>query len=137
MARLTRILAPLINPWLGVPVELPPALADRYPELREARYRRGGLPPRVGGWGLGRRTVAAITLWRTVFLAPRTGFDAELLLHELRHVHQFRASVSFPFQYLWESIRRGYYCNRFEADAQAYAAHRVRPHHAGPPSQDT
>jgi len=126
----------LIAPWVGVPVELPPALAARYPELREARYRRGGLPPRVGGWGLGQRTVAAITLWRTVFLAPRTRLDPELLLHELRHVHQFRASASFPLQYLWESIRRGYYRNRFEADAQEYAAHRVRAHHPRPPSQD-
>jgi hypothetical protein len=28
--------------------------------------------------------------------------------------------------YLWESLRRGYYQNRFEADARAYAARRVR-----------
>ena len=122
---------------IGVPVELPPHLVARYPELGDARYRRGGLPPRVGGWGLRQGTVAAITLWRTVFLAPRTPFDAELLLHELRHVHQFRASAAFPLLYLWESVRRGYEGNRFEADAQRYAEHRLHVHRAHrPPSQD-
>ena len=128
----TRAAAPLI----GTPLELPDWLSERYPELREARYRRGGLPPRVGGWGLGQRTAAAITLWRTVFLAPRTPLDAELLLHELRHVHQFRASAAFPFLYLWESVRRGYHRNRFEADAQQFAAYRVRAAPSSPPTQD-
>jgi len=51
--------------------------------------------------------------------------SAELLLHELRHVHQFQASAAFPLQYLWETLRRGYFANRFEVDARAYAAHRV------------
>ena len=131
-----RTVARALAPLIGVPVALPARVAERYPELREARYRRGGLPPRVGGWGLGQRTVAAITLWRTVFLAPGTPLDAELLLHELRHVHQFRASAAFPLLYLWESVRRGYHGNRFEADAQQYAARRVRPAPSRPPSQD-
>jgi hypothetical protein len=130
--RAAAVLAPLI----GVPLELPRSLVERYPELREARYRRGGLLPRVGGWGLGQRTVAAITLWRTVFLAPHTALDPELLLHELRHVHQFRASAAFPFRYLWASVRRGYQRNPYEADAQAYAAHRVRADPFSLPSQD-
>jgi len=30
--------------------------------------------------------------------------------------------VTFPVRYLWESLRRGYEGNRFEADAQRYAA---------------
>jgi hypothetical protein len=130
--RLARAAAPII----GVPIQLPPELAACYPELREARYRRGGLPPRVGGWGLGQRSVAAITLWRTVFLAPRVPLDPALLLHELRHVHQFRASAAFPFLYLWESVRRGYYRNRFEADAQQFAARRLRATLPSPPSED-
>jgi hypothetical protein len=132
LAALARLRAPLV----GVPVELPAGLAERYPELCEARYRRGGLPPRVGGWGLGHRSVAAITLWRTVFLAPDTAMDPELLLHELRHVHQFRASAAFPLLYLWESLRRGYFRNRFEVDAQRFAARRMRPDPSSPPSQD-
>ncbi len=38
---------------VGHPIELPSALLERYPELRTARWRSGGLPPRVGGWCLG------------------------------------------------------------------------------------
>lgn len=98
----------------------------RYPELRDARWRRGGVFVRVGGWFLGAATVAGITLWRTVWLAPRVPLEPTLLLHELRHVHQFGASRLFPLQYVMESLRRGYRGNRFEADAVAYARRRLR-----------
>lgn len=121
---------------LGHPTSLPPELLARYPELRSARYRRGGLPPRVGGWALGRRTVAGITLWRTVFLGRDTPISAELLLHELRHVQQFGASRAFPIRYLWESVRRGYSRNRFELDARAWAAARLGAASSSSPSQD-
>ena len=80
---------------------------------------------RAGGWALLQRTASAITLWRTVFLAPETPWDAALLLHELRHVHHFRMSRTFPVRYLLESLRRGYVNNRFEADANAFARHRL------------
>ena len=80
---------------------------------------------RAGGWALFQRTAAAITLWRTVFLAPETPWDTALLLHELRHVHHFRASRTFPLRYLLESARRGYANNRYEADADAYARQRL------------
>jgi hypothetical protein len=122
MVALTAVLRPLI----GRPIRLSVELLECYPELRAARFRRGGLPVRVGGWLIGLRTAAAITLWRTVFLAPETAPTVELLLHEVRHVSQFEGSAAFPFQYLWESLRRGYHHNRFEADARAYAAARVR-----------
>jgi hypothetical protein len=75
---------------------------------------------------MGRSSVAAITLWRTVFLSAHARLDAELLLHELRHVHQFEASAAFPLLYLWESLFHGYRGNRFEVDARAYASSRVR-----------
>lgn len=97
-----------------------------FPELAEARYRRGGLPPRIGGWALGTRSVAAMTLWKTVFLAPDVQFSAELLLHELAHVRQFQASRIFPIQYLWESLRFGYARNRFEIAAHGFAATKLR-----------
>ena len=74
----------------------------------------------------GQRSVSAITLWRTIWLAPDVRPSGELLLHELRHVEQFEASAAFPILYLWESLRRGYVRNRFEVDARAYAATRVR-----------
>jgi hypothetical protein len=105
----------------GTPVVLPEALVARYPELREARYRVGGLPPRVGGWFLGIRSVAAITLWRTVWLAPHARMAPALLLHELGHVRQFLSIRTFPALYCYESLRRGYSKNRFELEAEAFA----------------
>jgi len=111
---------------IGERTTVPDALLASYPELARARWRRGGLPVRVGGWCLGQRSVSAITLWRTIWLAPDVRESGELLLHELRHVQQFEASAAFPILYLWESLRRGYVRNRFEVDARAYAATRVR-----------
>lgn len=110
---------------IGRPDTLGRDIVARYPELRRVRWRRGGLPVRIGGWCLGQRTVSAITLWRTVWLAPEIEPSVELLLHELRHVDQFEASATFPVRYLWESLRHGYVRNRFEVDARAYAAARV------------
>ena len=109
----------------GKHLALPRDLLDRYPELGELRFRRGGLPLRVGGWMLGQATVAAITLGRTIFLAPTTRLDPELLLHEFRHVQQFSERRTFPFRYIWESLRRGYHANRYEAEARSYAARRL------------
>ena len=122
---------------MGTPVALPPALLESFPELATARYRRGGLPPRIGGWALGARSVAAITLWRTVFLAPSVDFDAELLLHELAHVRQFEASRAFPIVYVWESLRVGYRRNRFEIEAQRFAATTLRAARTSSPASGT
>ena len=110
----------------GQPIELSAAVLDRYPELGRARWRAGGLPPRVGGWCLGQSSVAAITLWRTIWLARPTEVSEELLLHELRHVAQFEADRMFAVRYVWESARRGYFGNRYEVDAREYAAARVK-----------
>ena len=107
---------------IGRPLALPQALLDRYPELGGATWRRGGLPPRIGGWALGQSSVLGIALGRTVFLAPHASPTAALLLHELAHVHQFEQVAAFPLRYLWESLRRGYRGNRFELEADRYAA---------------
>ena len=107
---------------LGQRVNLPAELGATWPELHELRFRRGGLPLRIGGMLLGQTTVAAITLGRTIFLARDTRFNPELLLHELRHVQQFAERKTFPLHYIWESLRRGYHSNRFEVDARDYAA---------------
>jgi hypothetical protein len=116
----------VLDPWLwGAPLTLPPELLRRYPELGQARWREGGLPLRVGGWCLGRATVSGITLWRTIWLATATELDPELLLHELRHVHQFEAGWAFPLRYVWGSLRHGYLDNPYEADARAFAARRI------------
>ena len=83
---------------------------------------------RIGGWSLLQSTAAAITLWNVVFLAPGMEPDAELLLHELRHVQQFQASRVFPLRYLFESVTRGYHQNRYELDAVAFADARLATH---------
>ena len=114
----------------GERMALPPALLRRYPELGQARWRRGGLPVRIGGWFLGRATVAGITLGRTVWLAHGAALEPELLLHELRHVHQFAEDRAFPLRYVWRSLRHGYQRNPYEADARQFAARRVDD---GPP----
>jgi hypothetical protein len=111
---------------IGERETLPHELLARYPELGRLRLRRGGLPPRVGGWALGRGTVAAITLRRWVFLAPQVPAHPPLLLHELRHLQQFEASSLFPIQYLWASLRYGYHDNPFEADARDFSARQLR-----------
>ena len=116
----------VFNALAGHEIALPRELIARYPELATARWRRGGLAVRVGGWCLGQKTVSAITLWHTIWLAPGSPFAEELLLHELRHVEQFGSTPAFPFLYLWESVTRGYVRNRFEVDARDYASARVR-----------
>lgn len=115
----------LISALIGERIDLPDDVIRRFPDLAEATYRRGGLPVRVGGWALGTSTAVAITLWRTVFVAPAAVLDAELLLHELRHVHQFLEHKSFPVSYLWQSIRYGYTRNAYEVDARRYSASRI------------
>jgi hypothetical protein len=107
---------------VGRPFALPDALLARYPELARVRWRVGGLPLRVGGWCLGQRTVAGIMLGRTVFLADADALAPALLLHELAHVEQFARDRAFPLRYAWESLRRGYPRNRYELEADAFAA---------------
>ena len=111
--------------WLiGAPVALPVGLLAAHPQLSGARWRRGGLALRVGGWCLGRASVSGITLGHTVWLADHAPLAAELLLHELRHVHQFEGDRAFPLRYVWRSLRHGYADNPYEADARAYASRR-------------
>ena len=131
------LLGQLVAGVIGAPARIPEPLVRQYPMLASVRFRRGGLPPRIGGWLLLRDTAAAVTLWNTVWLAPGVPCSAELLLHELRHVHQFQASPGFPIRYLWESVRRGYSRNRFEVDARRYAASMLRPPDSELPGKDS
>ena len=123
--RLRQVAHALTSALVGESTALSTQLLARYPELAAARWRRGGLPPRIGGWFLGRSTVAGITLGRTIWLAPHAPLAPELLLHELRHVHQFASDRAFPLRYVWRSIRHGYSRNPYETDARDYAASRV------------
>ena len=105
----------------GARCRLPDALTREFPELREARYRRGGLPPRIGVWFLGVRSVAGIALRHTIWLAPDADLTPDLLLHELAHVRQWRSVRWFPLRYVWESLRRGYHQNCYEVAARVAA----------------
>jgi hypothetical protein len=119
----------MLSWFIGAPFSVPGTLLERYPELADARWRRGGVALRIGGWCIGRATVSGITLWRTIWIATSARLEPELLLHELRHVHQFQADPLFPLRYLWHSVRYGYTDNPYEADARAYAARRLAGAH--------
>jgi hypothetical protein len=106
-------------------MRLPENLARQFPDLESVILRRGGLMPRMGGGFLGQSTVSASTLWQTVYFGAHESPDADILLHELRHVEQFRESRAFPAHYIWESLKRGYHHNRYEVDARQYAARRL------------
>ncbi len=46
--------------------------------------------------------------------------DEAWVKHECCHIEQFRQHGFFPFllKYLWESIRKGYYRNKYEIEAR-------------------
>jgi hypothetical protein len=111
----------VVRETAGHSFALPDDVTAVFPELASVAWRRGGLPLRIGGWLLGRRSVAGITLGATVFLSPGQPPSLALLLHELGHVRQFRRDKTFPMRYLWESVRRGYGRNRFELEADQFA----------------
>ncbi|MBV6521459.1 MAG: hypothetical protein MNPFHGCM_01597 [Gemmatimonadaceae bacterium] len=134
-SRSTTMLTRLFDLTFGVRWTPPGDLLERFPELSRVGWRRGGLPLRVGGWCLRERSVAAITLWQTVWLAPGVDVGEELLLHEFRHVQQFEAVFAFPVRYILESLRHGYNANRFEEEARRYAFARIASD-LNPPHED-
>ena len=68
----------------------------------------------------------AIVFGRTIYLWNASKEDLlknkNWLRHELVHVRQFLRYGFFPFifMYLWESIKRGYYHNKFEVEARNF-----------------
>ena len=66
----------------------------------------------------------AMVLGKTIHLhnTTKTDFlkDERWLKHELCHIKQFKEHgyVGFIVKYIWESIRKGYYNNRFEVEAR-------------------
>ena len=66
----------------------------------------------------------AMVLGNTIHLhnTSKTSFlnDERWLKHELCHIRQFKQYGYFNFvvRYLWESLRKGYYNNRFEVEAR-------------------
>jgi hypothetical protein len=66
----------------------------------------------------------AMVLGKTIHLYNTTKLnflgDERWLKHELCHIKQFKEHGYFLFvvKYLWESLRKGYYNNRFEVEAR-------------------
>lgn len=79
---------------------------------------------RIAAAKLGTKTVAMV-LGSTIHLYNTTAAeflkDEKWLKHELCHIRQFKQHGYFCFiiKYLWESLRKGYYNNRFEIEARA------------------
>lgn len=79
---------------------------------------------RIAAWKLNSGKVA-IVIGTTIHLhnTHRKEFleDKRWLLHELKHIEQFRRHgvLPFLFLYLWESIRHGYTNNKYEIEARA------------------
>lgn len=69
----------------------------------------------------------AIVFCKTIHLfnVKRRDFlvNEKWLKHELCHIAQFKkyGRLTFACMYLWESLRRGYYNNRFEKEARDFA----------------
>lgn len=78
---------------------------------------------RIAAWKLGSATVA-IVLGKTIHLhnVSKAAFlsNEAWVKHELCHVKQFREYGYWPFiaLYVWESIKKGYINNKFEAEAR-------------------
>lgn len=91
------------------------------------KIKERSLPARVAAWKLKSHAVAMV-FGTTIHLSnvSKTDFlkNKRWLRHELEHVRQYRQlGVGwFLFFYLVESIRKGYYQNRFEVAARAAEA---------------
>lgn len=78
---------------------------------------------KIASLKLGTKSVAMV-LGKTIHLHNTTSEsflkDEKWVKHELCHIRQFKQHgyVGFISKYLWESIRKGYYNNRFEVEAR-------------------
>lgn len=78
---------------------------------------------KMAAWKLGACSMAMV-LGSTIHLYDTTAREflqnEKWLKHELCHIRQFKRHgyVIFIIKYIWETIRRGYYKNRFEVEAR-------------------
>ncbi len=86
---------------------------------------------RIARWKLGGKTSVAMVIGQTVHLsgATRAQFLAnpEWVAHEQVHLRQFREHGFWRFLWLYlrESVRVGYWNNRYEVEAREEAARRT------------
>lgn len=95
-------------------------------QLKKTYYhiKERSLIARLAAWKLNCNKVA-IVIGKTIHLhkTQQQEFleDKQWLLHELKHIEQFRRHglLPFIFLYLWESLRHGYINNKYEIEARA------------------
>lgn len=86
--------------------------------------KENSLLARIAAFKLGTKKVAMV-IGNTIHLhnTAREEFlsDQRWLKHELCHIRQFKQHgfFMFIFKYVWESIKKGYYNNKYEAEARA------------------
>jgi hypothetical protein len=72
-----------------------------------------------------RTSAVAMVIGRTIHLYNTTESeflkDTRWVKHELCHLRQYKqhGTIGFIVKYLWESLKKGYYNNRFEVEARA------------------
>ena len=86
--------------------------------------KENSLLARIAAFKLGTKSVA-IVMGKTVHLhnTSKSAFlqNKRWVKHELCHIRQFQQHGYWLFiiKYLWESIRNGYYNNKYEVEARA------------------
>jgi hypothetical protein len=91
--------------------------------LIKYRIKENSLLARISAFNLGKPR-CAIVIDKTIFLwgISKAEFltDEPYLKHELKHIAQYRDTgiLRFLFLYIYESIKNGYYMNRFEIEAR-------------------
>lgn len=97
---------------------------------RDVQIRENSPLARIAAGRLGTDNVAMV-IGHTIHLygVSRSRFLAResWVCHELQHVAQYERHgiAGFVLRYLWESLRRGYHANRFEAEARAAESDRT------------
>jgi hypothetical protein len=87
------------------------------------RIKENSFIARIAAWKRSASRIA-IVIGRTIHLhnTSKEEFlsDERWVKHELCHVEQFRrfGLVRFIALYLWESMRSGYYMNKYEVEAR-------------------
>ncbi len=85
--------------------------------------KENALLAKIAAKKLGANSVAMV-LGKTIYLHGSTKeqflADERWLKHELCHIQQYKenGTVLFLIKYLWESLRKGYYQNKFEVAAR-------------------
>ncbi|MBS1748567.1 MAG: DUF4157 domain-containing protein [Bacteroidetes bacterium] len=92
-------------------------------ELKDIKIKERSWRARLAAWCLGVDNVA-FTLGKTILLhnATKAQFllDEKWVKHEMKHVEQFRryGYFSFILKYTIETMRKGYYNNKYEVEAR-------------------